>query len=58
MDFEAIWYESAPFIYAIAGIASLMSDSRLAVVSGVLLLTASSTILRLRWVYRKKRKTE
>lgn len=55
MDLETLWYECSPYVYAIAGIVSILNlKSGLSIVSGVLLLGASATILRLRWVNRRK----
>ena len=55
MDIETIWYEYSPFVYAVAGILSVSNyGSYLSVVFGTLLIAASLTILRMRWVYRKK----
>ena len=55
MDVETIWYEFSPYLYAAAGVVSLLNfKSALSVFSGVLLLAASTTILRMRWVHRRK----
>jgi hypothetical protein len=55
MDIETLWYEFSPYVYAIAGVVSILNlKSGLSIVSGVLLLGASATILRLRWVHRRK----
>ena len=56
MNIEAIWYEYSPFVYATAGVFSISNyGSVISLVSGVLLIAAALTILRMRWVYRKKR---
>jgi len=56
MSLEDIWYESSPYVYLIAGILVLASaESGLAIASALLLLVASGTILRLRWVHRHGR---
>lgn len=56
MNIEAIWYEYSPFVYATAGIFSVSNyGSIISIVSGFLLIAAALTILRMRWVYRKKR---
>ena len=55
MDIETTWYEFSPYIYALVGLATIAAtDSRLSVCSGALLLVAAATILRLRWVHRRK----
>ncbi len=55
MDLETVWYEFSPYVYAVAGVISVFSTrSTVGVLSGVLLLAASATILRLRWTYRRK----
>lgn len=55
MDLETLWYEFSPYVYAVAGIASVASTrSTVGIVSGVLLLAAAATIFRLRWTYRRK----
>ena len=55
MDLETIWYEFSPYLYAVAGVASILSSgSTLRLVSGALLLAAAVTIFRLRWTYRRK----
>jgi hypothetical protein len=55
MDFETIWYEAFPFLYGIGGLVAIFSKPGpgLLKVSGVLLIIASLTVLRLRWVYRR-----
>lgn len=56
MKIEAIWYEYSPFVYAVAGILSVSNyGSYISVMSGILLVAAAATILRMRWVYRKNR---
>lgn len=55
MDLESIWYEFSPYLYALAGAVSVLTtNSKLSVFSGILLLAASATILRLRWLHRHK----
>ena len=54
VNLETVWYESAPYLYMVVGLISVFRGSVLAQVSGLLLITASLTILRLRWVYRRK----
>lgn len=55
MDLETLWYEASPYIYAVAGAISMFNmKSGLSIVSGLLLLAASATILRLRWVHRRR----
>jgi hypothetical protein len=54
MDIEAAWYEASPYVYAVAGFGSLSNfHSYIAVFSGVILLIASGTILKMRFTYRK-----
>ena len=56
MSIEEIWYESSPYVYALAGLTVLAgADGALAKMSGGLLLIAAGTILRLRWVHRARR---
>lgn len=55
MDLESIWYETAPYAYVFAGSYFASTESRLATVSGVLLVVAAVAIIRLRWSYRRKR---
>ena len=55
MDIETTWYELSPYLYAIAGVASALNvKSGLSICSGVLLLAAAATIIRMRWVYRRR----
>lgn len=55
MDLETTWYEFSPYVYGLAGLISVLNvHSILSIISGVLLLCASATILRMRWVYRRK----
>lgn len=55
MDIEQLWYELSPYLYALAGMLALYhSRSGLPLFSGVLLLVASATILRLRWTNRRR----
>jgi hypothetical protein len=55
MDLESVWYEVFPFLYGVAGFVALWlsSGSTLLKISGILLLAACFTILRVRWVYRR-----
>jgi hypothetical protein len=53
---EPIWYEYSPYVYAVGGMFSLSNyGSYIAIGSGVLLIGASATILRMRLVYRRNR---
>ena len=53
MSLEARWYEVAPYVYCVVGLASAsFSTSELGLVCSALLLTASFTILRRRRIYR------
>lgn len=54
MDFEWLWYEFSPYLYTVVGSLAAFSDSSIGSFSGVLLLAASGTVMRLRWVYRRK----
>lgn len=55
MDLETIWYEVSPYVYTISGVLALATaDARIGQVSGALLLGAAVTIIRLRWVNRRK----
>ncbi|MGI9024021.1 MAG: hypothetical protein ACR2GP_00250 [Burkholderiaceae bacterium] len=55
MDLETLWYEISPYLYAVCGLFLLSygSASGLLKVSGILLIIAALTIVRLRWVYRR-----
>ena len=55
MDLETAWYEFSPYLYAVFGFTALFysGGSYLLKGSGILLITAVLTILRLRWVYRR-----
>ena len=55
MDIEALWYEAFPYFYGISGAVAFFVNpgSMLLKISGVLLITAAITIMRLRWVYRR-----
>lgn len=56
MKLEPIWYEYSPYVYAAGGVFSLSNyGSYIAIGSGVLLIGASATILRMRLVYRRNR---
>jgi len=57
MSLERVWYETSPIVYALGGVTVLLGASdTLARVSGALLVLAAATILRLRWVYRNRRR--
>jgi hypothetical protein len=59
MDIEVLWYEFSPFIYIAIGVASVIfSPSQLTVLCCGLLLIASSSIIRMRWVHRRKLDTQ
>ena len=50
-----MWYELSPYVYAIAGLASVVSTrSTVGIGSGILLLAAAATIFRMRWSFRRK----
>lgn len=54
MDLETMWYEFSPYIYAIAGVVSILNlKSGLSITSGMLLIGAAATIIRLRWINRR-----
>lgn len=55
MDLETLWYEFSPYLYAVFGFTALFysGGSYLLKGSGILLITAVLTILRLRWKYRR-----
>jgi hypothetical protein len=53
MDWETVWYEYAPYLYAIAGIVTIdQIGSTLGVCLGVLLLGGATLVLALRWTHR------
>ena len=55
MDLETIWYEVSPYMYTVVGVFALAnSDERIGQLSGVLLLGAAVTVIRLRWANRRK----
>ncbi len=55
MDFETIWYEVSPYIYTFAGVFSAFAaDVQIGKLSGLLLLIAALTIIRLRWRSRRR----
>jgi len=59
MDLENLWYECSPYLYAAGGLATMLkSESRVGHVSGLLLIAAAVTILRLRYVHRKAHKRD
>lgn len=55
---ERAWYESSPYLYAIAGVIATLHDPGplLMNVSGMVLLAAATTIVGLRWIYRRDAK--
>lgn len=54
MNLEAIWYEYSPYVYAAAGAISISNvHTAIGLISGVMLLIAAATILRMRWMYRR-----
>lgn len=56
MNIEATWYENSPYVYALGGLVSISNyTSYIAIASGVLLLGAALTILRMRRRYRKNK---
>lgn len=57
MDLETIWYEVSPYLYSVAGLLTLLfSRSPMSVASGLVLLAAGGSILRMRWKSRRKPK--
>ena len=59
MNIEATWYEYSPYVYVAGGFVSIANyGSYVAIASGVMLLAAAGTILRMRWVYRKNKARE
>jgi hypothetical protein len=56
MDLEGTWYECSPYIYLAGGILTFVkAESRVGIASGILLVVAAVTILRLRYKHRKDR---
>ena len=55
MDLESLWYEFSPYLYAVFGVGAVFygPGSLLLKGSGILLVAAALTIVRLRWVYRR-----
>lgn len=55
MDIESLWYEISPYLYAAFGVGAVFygPGSILLKGSGILLIAAALTIVRLRWVYRR-----
>ena len=55
MDLENLWYELSPYVYAVFGFVVMFHNpaSNLLKASGLLLIAAALTIIRLRWVYRR-----
>jgi UPF0716 family protein affecting phage T7 exclusion len=59
MDFEAIWYEYTPYLYAIAGIMSILHIGSIIGVSfGLALVAAAAFIFHRRHSYRKARSSK
>ena len=55
MDLETLWYEISPYVYTVSGVIALAAaDARMGQLSGALLLAAALTIIRLRWINRRK----
>lgn len=55
MDLESIWYELSPYVYTFSGVTAITAaDVSVGQWSGALLLGAALTIIRLRWVSRRK----
>ena len=55
MDLETLWYEISPYVYTASGVIALAAaDARMGQLSGALLLAAALTIIRLRWINRRK----
>ena len=55
MDFETMWYEYTPYLYAIAGIVSILYIGSIIGISfGVLLVAGSGLIIAMRVNYRRK----
>jgi UPF0716 family protein affecting phage T7 exclusion len=55
MDFETIWYEYTPYIYAIAGIMSILQiGSIIGIAFGIALIAAAGVIFIKRVNYRKR----
>lgn len=54
MDFETLWYEYTPYLYAIAGIMSILYiGSVIGVMFGLFLVVAAVVIIGARHKYRK-----
>jgi hypothetical protein len=55
MDLETFWYEAFPYLYGVGGVVALVfaGHSILLKGSGILLIIASITIIRLRRAYRR-----
>ena len=55
MYLETLWYEISPYVYTVSGVIALAAaDARMGQLSGALLLAAALTIIRLRWINRRK----
>lgn len=54
MDFETLWYEYTPYLYAIAGVMSILHiGSVIGISFGLILVAVAVLILRARHNYRK-----
>lgn len=54
MDFEAIWYEYTPYLYAIVGILSILHiGSVIGICFGLFLVISAGLIILLRHNYRR-----
>jgi Flp pilus assembly protein TadB len=55
MDFEAMWYEYTPYLYAIAGIMSILHIGSIIGISfGLVLIAGAGFIIVTRLSYRRK----
>jgi hypothetical protein len=55
MDFETIWYEYTPYLYAIAGIVSILHIGSIIGISfGLVLIAGSGLIIIMRFNARRK----
>jgi hypothetical protein len=50
---EPFWYETAPYLYSVAGMAAVLSMSYWGILFGMLLITLSAYIMGMRKIYRK-----
>jgi hypothetical protein len=56
MAIQTIWYEISPYLYAVIGLAVILSrGNSLGVLCGTALVAAAAIILTLRWTYRQKK---